>query len=161
MIKSSEHQFDAVKAELVFQVKSSYFSLLHANSVNQLLKNKDSIYKRFTKAVIEKFASGKGTLLEKTTAETELIELENALLESEEDINNYFIQLQTLMNSPGDFDINYTDIRMNYLTAPIDTSILLDDPSLKHLQDQVKVVAKQSVAVEKAKLLPDSAILLL
>lgn len=157
MIKSSEHQFEAVKAELIFQVKSSYFSLLHANSVNELLKKEDSIYKRFTKAVIEKYATGKGTLLEKTTAETELIELENAVLESEEDINNYFIQLQTLMNSPGDFDINYTDIRKNYLSAPIDTSILLDHPSLKHLQDQVKV-SEQNVAVEKAKLMPDLAL---
>lgn len=156
MIKSSEHQFEAVKADLIFQVKSSYFSLLHANSVNQLLKKEDSIYKRFTKAVIEKFASGKGTLLEKTTAETELIELENELLESEEDINNYFIQLQTLMNSPGDFDINYTDIRQNYLSAPVDTSILLDHPSLKHLHDQVKV-SEQNIAVEKARMMPDLA----
>lgn len=156
MIKSSEHQFEAVKAELIYQVKSSYFSLLYANSVNQLLKKEDSIYRLFTKSVVEKFAAGKGTLLEKTTAETEMIELENSLLESEEDINNYFIQLQTLMNSPGDFDINYTDIRKNYLSAPIDTSILLDHPTLKHLQDQVKA-GEQSVAVEKAKLLPDLA----
>jgi cobalt-zinc-cadmium resistance protein CzcA len=154
LILSSEHQFEAVKADLIYQVKSSYYSLLYANSINQLLKKEDSIYIDFGKAVEEKFAAGKGTLLEKTSAETEMIELQNRLLESEEDINSYFIQLQTLMNSPGDFDISYINIREKPLVAPIDTSILIEHPALKHLKDKVKA-GEQSIALEKSRLLPD------
>lgn len=153
-IKSSEFHLDATKAELVYNIKTSYYSLLYLKAVHNLLHQEDSIYSAFATLVSQKYSEGKGTLLEKTAAETQVMEVENQMLESDDDIHTYYLQLYTLMNSVGDFDIAEIDIKKEFLSINVDTSLVLEHPVLKHLQQQVEV-SRKNITYEKAKILPD------
>jgi cobalt-zinc-cadmium resistance protein CzcA len=156
-IKSSEFRMESTKPDLIFQVRTAYYSLIYSKAVQRLLHTEDSIYKDFAATVEKKYSENKATLLEKTAAETQVMEVENQLLESEEDINSYHIQLLTLMNVQGDFDIENLDLSKNYLVAPVDTLLVLDHPLLKHLKQQVEV-NRRYISVEKARILPDLSV---
>ncbi|MFL5751843.1 MAG: TolC family protein [Bacteroidia bacterium] len=153
-IKGSEYKFAATRSDLIYQIKVCYYSLLFLNAKHELLHREDSLYEDFANNSALKYASGKGTLLEKITSETQVMEIRNQLLESEEDINNYEIQLRTLMHAKQNFDIKWTDIKKNYLNWSVDTAAILDHPLLKFYRQQVEVSKKQ-VKLEAAKILPD------
>lgn len=156
-IRGSEYRLEATKADLIYQIKTSYYSLLYSTAVHDLLHREDSIYEEFARASALKYKIGSGTLLEKTTTETQVMEIKNQLLENEEDINSYEIQLQTLMNTNEDFEIEKTDIEKNYLSAGLDTSATLDHPLLKYYREQIEV-NKKTVSLETAKIMPDFTI---
>ena len=153
-IRSSEYKLEATRAELIYQVKTSYYSLLYSNAVNNVLLKEDSIYEDFANAVALKYKSSEATLLEKTTAETQVMEIKNEVTESEEDINNYQIQLQTLMHVDKDVDAVNIDFVKSYLSVSADTSTINDHPLLKHFRQQIKVNDKIK-SFEAAKIMPD------
>ncbi len=153
-IKGSEYKYEATKADLIYQVKVSYYSLLYFNAVHEVLLREDSIYESFSKAVAAKYSGGEGSLLENTTAETQVMETKNDVTESEEDINNFQIQLQTLMNINTDVDAVNSDFDKDYLTVNITNDSISEHPLLKHLQQQIRVNEKTK-SLEIAKILPD------
>lgn len=153
-IKGSEYKLEATKADLIYQVKTAYYSLLYSSAVHKVLLREDSIYEGFAKSVAAKYEAGKATLLEKTTAETQVIETKNQVTESEEDINNYQIQLQTLMHINNDVIPKEDDFVKNYLTVNTDSHSIAEHPFLKHLKQQIKVNDKVR-SLETAKILPD------
>ncbi len=153
-IKGSEYKFDATKVDLIYQVKVSYYSLLYSNAVHDVLLKEDSIYEDFAKAVTAKYKTGEGTLLEKTTAETQVFETKNEVTESEEDINSFQIQLQTLMHINADVNALETDFDKNYLSITIDSSTIEEHPLLKYLRQQIEVNRKTK-SLESAKIMPD------
>jgi len=153
-IKSSEHKFDATKAELIYQIKVSYYSLIYSNAVHEVLLKEDSIYENFSKAVALNYKSGQGTLLENTTAETQVMETKNDVIESEEDINNFQIQLQTLMHINSDVNATNTDFDKDYLSVTIDSGSVSEHPILKYLEEQIRVNGKIK-SLEAAKIMPD------
>lgn len=155
--KGSRYYFDVTKAELIYNVKVCYYSLLYFKAQNQLLKQEDSIYHVFLDNLNSKLKQNKSSLLERTSTEMEAFEIHNSLLESEEDIENYYLELYTLMNSPADFQIAGEKFRSGYLTLNADTSILLQHPLLNYYQQQVEV-NKQNVKLEKAKIWPDISV---
>ncbi len=153
-IKSSEYNFEATKAELIYQIKVSYYSLLYSNAVNKVLIQEDSIYEAFAAAVSIKHRAGEATLLEKTTAETQVMEIKNEVTESEEDVNNFQIELQTLMHIHSDIRIVNTNFENNYLSATLNGDSIYEHPSLKYFQQQIRVHDKIKT-LEVAKILPD------
>ena len=153
-IKGSRFKFEAIKSDLIYQVKTSYYSLLYCNAVHDLLYKEDSIYEDFARASAKKYEAGAGTLLEKTTTETEVMEIRNQLLENEEDINNYRIQLRTLMHTRSNFEVAKTDLEKDFLSVIIDTSLVLDHPLLKYY-NQLVDVNKKTVSLEMARIMPD------
>lgn len=112
-IKSSQLKLAATESDLIYQIKSSYFSLLYHYSIKDLLQNEDSIYQSFANSGKIKYESGGGSLLEKTTSETKVLEIKNQILENEEDINTYHIQLQTLLNCDEEVDAVREDLTQN------------------------------------------------
>ncbi len=154
-IKSSEFKFDATKVDLIYQVKVSYYSLIYSNAVHDVLLKEDSIYEDFARAVSKKYLSGEATLLEKTTAETQVFETKNEVTESEEDINSFQIQLQTLMHINADVDAASKDFDNNYLSiTAVDTTNISEHPLLKYLNQQIEV-NKKTKSLESAKIMPD------
>lgn len=153
-IKSSEFKFEATKADLIYQVKVSYYSLLYSNAVNAVLVTEDSIYENFAKAVSVKYKAGEGTLLEKTTAETQVMEIKNEVTESEEDINSFQIELQTLMHIHEDVNAVNLDYTNNYLSITIGNDSISEHPLLKYLRNQIEVNNKTK-KLESAKIMPD------
>jgi cobalt-zinc-cadmium resistance protein CzcA len=153
-IKSSEYNLEAAKSDLIYQIKVSYNSLLYSNAVNKVLLQEDSIYEAFAHAVNLKYKNSEATLLEKTTAETQVMEIKNEVTESEEDINNFQIELQTLMHIHEDIDIINRDFERSYLSVNADTSGISAHPLLQYYKQQIKVQEKNK-SLEVAKILPD------
>jgi cobalt-zinc-cadmium resistance protein CzcA len=58
-IKSCEYKLEATKAELIYQVKTTYYALLYSNAVHDILMREDSIYDGFAKSVTAKFEAGR------------------------------------------------------------------------------------------------------
>jgi cobalt-zinc-cadmium resistance protein CzcA len=156
-VKSSEYKFDATKADLIFQLKTSYYSLLYSNAVNEVLLTEDSIYNSFAKVVSEKYANGHATLLEKITAETQLMDTKNQVIESEEDINNFQIQLQTLMHVGNNVDAIDVDFDKDYLTVVISEDSVSLHPLLNYYKQQIEVNDKTKT-LAKANGLPDFSV---
>ena len=153
-IKGSEYKLAATQADLVYQVKGTYYSLLYYYAIERLLEKEDSIYKSFAKSGQLKYETGTGSLLEKTTAETKVMEIKNQLLENEEDINAFQIQLQTLLNSDIEVDIENADLTKSTLNISADSNNLSSHPYLLYLYQQV-VAGRKNKTLEINKILPD------
>ncbi|MEI6021312.1 MAG: TolC family protein [Bacteroidota bacterium] len=153
-IKASQFKLAATESDLIFQIKSAYFSLLYHYSIQDLLQKEDSIYQSFANSGKIKYESGGGSLLEKTAAETKVLEIKNQILENEEDINTYHIQLQTLLNCDTEVDAVREDLAQKPLTMLIDSNGFSQHPYLMFLNEQVNASKKFKV-LERNKILPD------
>ncbi|HSH65083.1 MAG TPA: CusA/CzcA family heavy metal efflux RND transporter, partial [Bacteroidia bacterium] len=98
-IKGSELKLQLTQNELINQVKSVYHYLEYLLAERNLLMSQDSIYSSFANAASSRFKAGENTLLEKTTAETQLMEIKNLLAQNQSNVLIYQSQLQALMNS--------------------------------------------------------------
>src|ERR1700757_3660237 len=61
-IKGSEFKLAATRADLIYQVKSAYYSLQYYYAIEKLLEKEDSIYQSFAKSGQLKYESGTGSL---------------------------------------------------------------------------------------------------
>ncbi len=153
-IKGSEYKLAATKSDLLYRVKEAYYSLQYSLAIHQLLHKEDSLYESFAKAGALKYKVGEGSLLEKTTAETQVMEIKNQLLESEEDINSFQILLMTLMQTSEEVNVTEEDLTQHFLTVDTNTLASLEHPLLKYLKQEVEV-SKRSKHLEASKILPD------
>jgi cobalt-zinc-cadmium resistance protein CzcA len=153
-VKASGYQLASTKNELVYKVKSVYTHLQYLYSKEKLLKEQDSIYKGFLKSAAMKYKTGEGNLLEKVTAETQLKEVQNLLEQNSLDMAIYRSQLQFLINSTDEVEIEDKYLKESSSLLQTDSSLIQGNPDLAYLKQQVVVAAKQR-KVELAKALPD------
>lgn len=153
-IKGAQFKLAATASDLVYQVKSAYYSLLYFYSIQELLQKEDSIYQSFANSGKVKYESGGGSLLEKTAAETKVLEIKNQILENEEDINTYHIQLQTLLNSDEEIDAVREDLAVKPLSIGNDTGSFISHPYLLFLNEQI-LAGQKNRKLERNKILPD------
>lgn len=153
-IKGSEYKLAATKADLMHQVKTTYYSLLYHFAIQRLLQKEDSIYQSFAESGKLKYESGGGSMLEKTTSETKVLEIKNQLLENEEDINAFHIQLQTLLNSDAEVDVVEEDLTQYPLTLNPDSGNFLYHPYLEYLNQQI-IAGKKNKLLELYRIFPD------
>lgn len=105
LIQDAVLKVEMNKNTLIYKVKSAYYQLSYLHARQQLLERMDSIYTLFAKAAAHRFNAGESNILEKTTAETELMEIKNQIQQNEYDLLIYQSQLQMLMNSKSMIDI--------------------------------------------------------
>lgn len=153
-IQSNQFKLEATKADLIYQIKTTYYSLLFSNAMHKLIVSEDSLYESFAKIAADKYKLEGGSILEKTNAETQLMETKNDVIASEGDINNLKIQLQTLMNSSTNVNAVSNDFMKNYLTIKLDSGVNDNHPLLKYYKQQITVNEKIK-SVEASKILPD------
>ncbi|MCB0538658.1 MAG: efflux RND transporter permease subunit, partial [Bacteroidetes bacterium] len=154
-IKSSELQQAVTENELATKVKSVYYQLAYAKTNQKLLLRLDSIYVDFAKAANLRYKTGESSLLEKTTAETQLMEIRNRLKMAESDVQIYFTQLKTLLNTDNPVEIEYEGkMAKRGLMIQSDSSSYNNNPGLAYLQQQIKIQEEQQ-SLQKAKMMPD------
>lgn len=156
-IKGSELKLQVTQNELKSQVKTAYYYLQYLQAERKLLLSQDSIYNLFSKASTLRLKTGESNLLEKTTAETQLMEVKNLLAQNQSDILIYQSQLQALMNSKNAVQISQDNITKLELNVPADSSAFNQSPALAYLKQQIEISNKQK-KVETAKVLPDFTI---
>ena len=153
-IQSAEYSKQIAENELMFRVKSAYYSLQFAKAKQATLLRQDSVFVTFLKSAELRYKTGETNVLEKATAQSQLYELRNLKTQNDSDILIYQSQLQTLMNTQEKVTSIGTSLTRRLLEIPIDTEAVATNPGYLYLQQQVKV-AQAAKNVEQAKLMPD------
>ncbi len=134
---------------LVFEVKTAYELLLYRNALQQLLLSQDSLFTDFARAASARYKAGEGTLLEKTTAESQLLEVKNQVQQNEADIYILQTRLQLLVKSPE------LIITSDAFAKRIQVSgVVENNPSLLYELQQTNI-SRQAMRVERNKFLPN------
>lgn len=152
--KGSELKLEVSKNELISEIKRTYCYLEFLNAQNLLLIQQDSIYSSFSNAANARFKSGESNFLEKTSAETQLMEIHNLLKQNQTEIKMYQLQLQSLMNSKLPVQIEKKEFKKWVIALSADSSAYNSNPYLLYLKQQTEISKKQK-AVEANKALPD------
>ena len=106
---------------------------------------------RFVKASDLRFQTGESNLLEKTSAETQMLEIKNQLNQNEAEISIFKTQLQTLLNSTDSIEISES---LHKLTVENSDASLDRNPLLLSSKQQISI-HHQTKRIEYGRLLPD------
>src|SRR5690606_25364752 len=120
----------------------------------RLLLRQDTIYSAFARAADIRFRTGETNRLEQVTAETQLMEVRNLLMQNRADYRNWYRQLQVLVNTSDTLVLDIGRLEARSLTLQLDTAALSRNPGLAQSRQQI-AVAGQRQRVEKSLLLPD------
>jgi cobalt-zinc-cadmium resistance protein CzcA len=154
LLASSEIQKAVVENEVVYHVKMVHNHLAYTYSKRKMLESLDSIYEGFYRSATARHKAGEANLLEQTTAEVQYNELKDKLRQNDADISALRSQLKALLRTPSLPDIALRDLQELPAMQSMDTTLLLNNPSLAHSRQQV-VVAENERKLQSAKMAPD------
>ncbi|HRP54873.1 efflux RND transporter permease subunit, partial [Agriterribacter sp.] len=144
------------QADLQREIKKVFYALANGLERKKLLQRLDSVYSRFQQSAALRLEAGESNVLEKTTADAQLQQLQLQQQHLDADILIWQQQLQWLLNTDELFLPAYATLKMGDMALPDTTSVTA------HPQIQYNKLLEQTAAaqtnVEKAKLLPDFAV---
>jgi cobalt-zinc-cadmium resistance protein CzcA len=149
----AEKGLRSAQNDLVFEVKAVYYQLLYLEALKKLLRSQDSLYEDFSRASSLRYKTGESNLLEKTTAETQLMEVRNQGRINQADIQIAESRLQVLLKN--ETPVVASDIlKKRELPQALDTVSLVGNPQLNYLRQQA-TISGRAKRVERNRLLPD------
>ena len=140
------------ESELKKEVTQTFYSYLYLKEKETLLMKSDTIFGEFVRKSELRFKKGESNILEKTTAETQRGNIKMQLIELVQEEELVKSQFQLLLNSETDIEPK-NDILKLVLDQSIDSTLILQHPNLKFLEQQKKV-SKAVTKLEKSKVLP-------
>lgn len=149
----AEQNLIVQKNNLVFEVRTVYYQLLYLGANKNLLLSQDSLYADFARASALRFKTGESNLLEKTTAETQLMEIQNLKRQNDADINIAQSRLQALLKSETPVDVAEV-LAKRSLPTDLDSTLLQNNPTLKLARQEIRINQKFK-QVERSRALPD------
>ncbi|PZR39885.1 MAG: hypothetical protein DI538_05710 [Azospira oryzae] len=153
MITSAELKENVSKNELTFQVKQVFNQLLYLKLRHQSLMQQDSLLSDLLRIANVQYKTGESTLLARTSAETQLFEIQNQKARNEADIQIALRHLQLLCLLPALADVQGS--LENFSTVPeMDSTAIQQNPSLAYTRQQMDVANWQR-KVEASRVLPD------
>lgn len=138
------------------QVSQVFNTLIYLENKRMLLQHADSLYLSFYKKAELRLAKGEANILEKTSAETLLGQVQMQLSQLKEDVAIIQLQFQLLLNSTKPLTPDKSDYKLA-VTLASDTLTLKNHPVIKLIAQQQQI-ADAAIRMEKSKLLPDLAI---
>ena len=156
-IQSAEIKLVSAKNDLIYKVKSTYFSLAFYHSRLSLLKQQDRIFSAFQQSAKLRFEKGETSLLEKMLAESQSFEIKNLLNKTVADIQIFQQKLKSLLHENQVIDIK--DTIPSTLTFPLisDSLRVINNSNLAYLQQQVEISNLQT-KVERSKFFPEFSV---
>ena len=153
MAEQAGIQTELTKNEVAARVKSTYFELAWCHARLTLLKFQDSIFGNFLHAAMSRYQKGETSLLERMTAESQLLAVKNQIGQAAADIRIRECRLQILLNETSEIRIADTSLARLMFTVPADSNTLAANPSLLLLNSHVKL-AKLVKNAEVSRILP-------
>ncbi|QEM03604.1 CusA/CzcA family heavy metal efflux RND transporter [Mucilaginibacter rubeus] len=138
------------------QVSQVFNTLVYLENKRMLLQHADSLYLSFYKKAELRLAKGEANILEKTSAETLLGQVQMQLSQLKEDVAIIQLQFQLLLNSTEPLTPDKSDYKLA-VTLASDILTLKNHPVIKLIAQQQQI-ADAAIRMEKSKLLPDLAI---
>jgi cobalt-zinc-cadmium resistance protein CzcA len=137
---------------LAYDVKSAYYLQLLHGAQKKLLLTQDSLYSDFANASTARFRAGETNLLEKTTADTQLMDSKNQQNQNEADIKISSALLKALLKSEEPIETIDEFVKRN-VPSDIDAGFN-QNPSLKLAKQEVNI-SESVKRVERSKIMPD------
>jgi cobalt-zinc-cadmium resistance protein CzcA len=153
---AQEHLLQWKQAELQREIKLLFYALVNALERKQLLQRLDSVYSHFQQSASLRLQSGESNVLEKTTADAQLQQLQLQQKQLNADMQILQQKLQWLLCTDKLLLPAYTTIKKESI-AWGDTTVAAAHPQTQYNKLQEQVAAAQT-GVEKAKLSPDLSI---
>ncbi|TAH17465.1 MAG: CusA/CzcA family heavy metal efflux RND transporter [Cytophagales bacterium] len=152
-LRGSELKLAVTQNDLTYQVKIAYYQLLFLQARRQLLQKQDSLFLDLVRIAKVRYRTGEGRLLEQTAAENQQQQTYLLLMQNQSDMAIFQRQLQFLMHTEDSLVLSEP---MRKRITPVDNreELTSKNPLLTLNQQQVEI-AKKTIGVEKAKLLPD------
>lgn len=151
-VAGSQKNLVVVQNNLVHDVKTTYEQLLYAEALHNLLLSQDSLFGDFAKASGLRYKAGEGNLLEKTTAESQLLESKNQLRQNDAEIYILKKKLQVLLNAAE--EVSAAD---EFAKRASTGSSVENNPGLLY-EKQLVTISRQATRVERNKFLPDLSV---
>lgn len=149
-------EVQAYERELRREIRTAFNEWQYLQQKKVLLKQADSIYKKFSSVAAVRFREGETNLLEKTATQNLVDQVANQLEMLESETRSAEETLHLLLNS-GKKQQFYFDSLTESSYLLVDTQRLFAHPLLRyHLQHQQ--VAKAATALEVARLQPDLSV---
>ena len=148
---------------LKVQIYATYYELLYLLEQKALLLRNDSLFLNNLKNAEIRLKTGETGILEKTTAETQRLQMAHHLQLLESDIIYYQIQLTNLLSvtasgarQEGRYLPEKQAFKMAFL-LPNDLESLKNHPELQFLKQQIEIQRQQTL-VERDQLLPSFSV---
>ena len=156
-IENSQISLTMTQSEIASHVKSEYYHLAYYLSNLKLLKYQDSLYTSFYKAAELKNQKGESPLLEKITAQSQLMKIKTLIDQTNADISIEQKKLQVLLNEKENISIAGEPYEKAEFSLITDSFAIANNPSLALYKQQVKIKGLET-RTEKLKLLPEFSI---
>ncbi len=153
-VEQSKTQQGITENDLQYQVISNYQNLVYLYAKQTLFKQVDTIFNGFKKSADLRYKTGESTLLESTTANTQLLEFQNQASQNESDIAIELSKLKTFLGVSYRIDIAEKGFSNRSASILLDTIALKQNPLLIQ-KAKLSAVADKEKSVEVAKMLPD------
>lgn len=135
------------------QVSRLFYQVLYLREKSRLLQFADSLYSAFYQKAVLRLEKGEANILEKTSAEAQLGQIRNQLMQLRQDSVIVQTQFALLLNSSLEQVPAETDFKL-VLSALPDSALFSQHPVMKAVQQQ-QDMAEASFQLEKSRLLPD------
>ncbi len=141
-----------VAAELKKQVTMLFYQMVILQEKKKLLLQTDSMYAIFFQKQEQRLRAGDANILEKTAAETQLMQVRNQLALLNDDYKMLQITFAALLNSTILYEPGKTDLKFHLSSTPAEESVAFF-PILK-IKEQEQQTALKEAAYLKTKSLP-------
>jgi cobalt-zinc-cadmium resistance protein CzcA len=138
------------------QVAQLYGQMLYLEEKKRIVKNADSLYQAFFKRAELRLAKGESNVLEKTSAEAQLGQIQIQLNQLQQDSAILQVQFQLLLNTVN-YYVPQSGVQKLELKSIPDSTGIQEHPALKIILQQ-QDLANSQFLVEKSKLLPELSI---
>lgn len=156
-IKSSQLRQSVTENDLALNVKLSYYQLVYASAHKNILLRLDSLHAGFLVAAGRRYTAGEASLLEKTSAETQYMEMQNRIKMIVADEQTALTQLRILLNAGDTINFVIPASPKKHPALLPDSMVQAGNPALAYLAQQIQL-EREKHSLEKAKILPEIAI---
>ncbi|MBD77331.1 MAG: CusA/CzcA family heavy metal efflux RND transporter [Crocinitomicaceae bacterium] len=154
LIEGSQKQLEVTENELKANIRQAWYELAYLHETRNLLLYQDTIYERFLNAATIRFETEATNYLEKATAETQVMEVQNQLKLLEADMIIQEKQLQILLNDTTDLTFAPAGLDERQALALQDRALIANNPFLRFTQQQVEIAGAQK-SVTSARVMPE------
>ena len=153
-VAGSKMELDITENDLKRYIRRSWLQLSYLLEKEKMLTFQDSIYGRFLHAATIRYEVEASSYLEKATAETRVMEIQNSIRLLEADIKIEKQELRILLNDTTQLNFVPTELSERSFSELVDSSKLENNPLLKLSWQNIQIAeAKQSMT--KSKMMPD------
>ncbi|KXX68838.1 CusA/CzcA family heavy metal efflux RND transporter [Flammeovirga sp. SJP92] len=147
----SQLKFKMTENQIKREIKKAWYQLSYLNEEMDLMLFQDSLFKRFLHASTIRFETEATNYLEKASAETQVMEIENKLFVLQSEINIQKNTLRVLLQDTIGLSFKPEKLQKR---SGLNTNSLESNPTLAYINQQINVAeAQQKIA--SAEMLPE------